>query len=328
MITKWLATFSRNRDTAAVAPPEKNPILTELHRQMDQISSYSELLEAMAFASKDGITNIKEANEVISQGAIQLSASTEQSARAMEEMAQGIQRIAESATTVHEFSLKSSDEAAKGTQSLELVTEQMGYIHHSANRSSEVIQTLGDHSANIGKIVTTIADIASQTNLLALNAAIEAARAGEHGRGFSVVATEVKKLAEQSSDSAKEISVIIKEIQHQVQLSIQSMEEVLKQVQVGLERVEQTSHTFSAIVGASRHVAVQIHEISAVSEQISAGAEQIAASVVEMMNISRTTASNIQSVTGTIDEQFEAIEEINTLSENLGKLNTELRQLF
>jgi methyl-accepting chemotaxis protein len=114
----------------------------------------------------------------------------------------------------------------------------MRLIHDTVQDLSKVIRGLGERSKEIGEIVAVITKISSQTNLLALNAAIEAARAGEHGRGFAVVADEVRKLAEQSAQSAQQISELITHIQKETLNAVQSMDQATKEVQSGLDVVD------------------------------------------------------------------------------------------
>ena len=131
------------------------------------------------------------------------------------------------------------------------------------------------------RLITTVA---SQINLLALNAAIEAARAGENGRGFAVVANEVRKLAEQSAESAHQIDALIKGIQEDSKQSVTSMDKVIREVQSGKELVHDAGNTFQMILHAIQHVAHKIQEVSAITEEISASSEEIAASVDETAN--------------------------------------------
>lgn len=299
--------------------------MLELVDSTEQIASYSDELSATTAESTRGMTAIKRSTEQIAQGSLQIATFSDESTRSMEEMAEGITRIAEASAIVHEASMQSAAEAENGDVSLHSVMNQMNAITESINESDQLIRSLGESSGNIRNIIGFISDIAAQTNLLSLNASIEAARAGEHGRGFAVVAAEVKKLAEASSKAAIQITRILEDIRLKSEQSINAMSAVRTEVRSGVQKVVETSDAFKKIVSGARHVAEQIHDVSAVAEQLSASSEEIAASAAEMNHISQTTAFNVKAVLISTEEQLGSIEEIAALGEQLNLLNQDLQ---
>src|SRR5690606_19279205 len=131
-----------------------------------------------------------------------------------------IQNITESSNEMDEITEVAKELTNKGATFVDHVVEQMNFIKGSVTKASESILSLRDRSKEISSIIEIITDVAEQTNLLALNAAIEAARAGEHGKGFAVVAEEVKKLAEESKNSASQITEMITHIQRETDESV------------------------------------------------------------------------------------------------------------
>jgi methyl-accepting chemotaxis protein len=188
------------------------------------------------------------------------------------------------------------------------------------------VTTLGERSKEIGQIVDTISGIAGQTNLLALNAAIEAARAGEQGRGFAVVAEEVRKLAEQSQDAAKQIAVLISEIQSDTDRAVVAMEDGTREVMLGAEVVNDSGKAFQEIADMVTNVSSQIREISVSIEQMAVGSQQIVESVKEMDELSKKSSGEAQTVSAATEEQSASMEEIASSSQALAHLAMNLRE--
>ncbi len=249
------------------------------------------------------------------------------SATAMEELAVGIQRIAETSGLVSNSSAKASSDAEKGNESILETIRRMELLNQSVSDSAEIVNELGEKSAEIGQIVDIITGIASQTNLLALNAAIEAARAGEHGRGFAVVAEEVRKLAEQSETSAHQIGLLIEEIRNNTTNAVDGMAKVSTEVQTTKEVAVAASHAFARILSEAKEIAEQIQEVSAAVEEMSASSEQVTAMVGSMAETAKESSASSQNIAASTQEQLASMEEIAALANTLNKMAEQLETL-
>jgi methyl-accepting chemotaxis protein len=254
--------------------------------------------------------------EVATGADTQLSGA-EQTALIMDEMTAGIQRIAESASMVAEMSNKATDEVDSGKTFIVKVRQQMDAIDSVTDNVAEEIQQLSLQSKEINQIVNVITEIANQTNLLALNAAIEAARAGEHGKGFAVVAKEVQKLAEQSEQSASQISELVKRIQTHTQQTVSVMNNGKKEVETGTVVIGDAEQSFEKIATIIEEVAGQIQDVSASVEEISASSEQVHTSTTETARIARESAERTQQVSATTDNQLTIMVEVNNQADSL-----------
>lgn len=303
-------------------------IIGQVRYASEQVAASSEELMASAYQTTDAINQATHSLNQVASGAETMVNGAKESARAMEELAVGVQRIAESSSIVSEESTQAANESERGNETVQNAVNQMDSIELSVNDSAVLARQLGERSQTIGKIAELITSIASQINLLALNAAIEAARAGEHGRGFAVVATEVRKLAEQSAESAKQIDELIKGIQGDSQKSVYAMDRVIREVQSGKGLVNDAGNTFQMILHAIQHVAYKIQEVSAITEEISASSEEIAASVDETARISEESSRNTQNIAASSEEQLASMDNISLSADSLSKMAQELEQLI
>lgn len=211
--------------------------------------------------------------------------------------------------------------AAQGATRVNEAVLQMQRIAESVSRSAEVITVLGEESDKIGTIVDAIAAIAEQTNLLALNAAIEAARAGENGRGFAVVAEEVRKLAEQSSTSADEITALITSIQEKAQNAVEVMQEGASQAQGGTEAVDAAGRTFKEIASMVEHVASESSAMGSRVHELEQSTHSIRDSAESMNKMSRSVAAESQTVSAATQEQTAAVQQIAAASRSLNEMS-------
>lgn len=324
----------KNKDEIGDLVYSFNDMAKNLRMLIEQVSinsslvaSSAEELTASAEETSQATNQIATSIQDISSGSETQVQGANECSTAMGEMTIGIQQVAETSSSVSESAIETNKEANLGNESLQKMIHQMNTIHTAVEDSSSVIIKLGDLSKEIGNIIGVITGIADQTNLLALNAAIEAARAGEHGKGFAVVADEVRKLAEQSKESADQISGLITQIQADTNQAVQVMEIGTKEVATGRIIVDETGRRFEKILYSIEQVTAQIQEVSAISEEMSASAEEVNASIEEMASIAQNSASNTQNVASASEEQLASMEEISSSASSLSKMAEDLQAL-
>lgn len=293
----------------------------------DQVAASSEELTASAEQTSRATSHIASSIQEVASGAEIQGQGAMEGSQAMKEMAIGMQQVAVTTSSVSELAAETNNEANLGNESIQKAIRQMNVIHASVSDSATVIKNLGEQSDKIGTITEVITRIADQTNLLALNAAIEAARAGEHGKGFAVVAEEVRKLAEQSKDSADQIASLISHIQVDTTQAVDLMNKGSVETSLGMDVIHETSEGFQKILRSIEEVTTQIQEVSALTEEMSASIEQVNASMEEMARISQSSANNTQNVASAAEEQMASMEEITASAASLSKMAENLQVL-
>ena len=215
---------------------------------------------------------------------------------------------------------ETQEKAVSEAKTVDGAVEQMRLIQEAVMQSATVITELGEESDRIGKIVDTISSIAGQTNLLALNAAIEAARAGEHGRGFAVVADEVRKLAEQSSESAGEIAGLITSIQDKSQRAVTVMNEGVSRVEMGTKVVQASGSSFNEIAEMVRKVAEESQAMNNIVVALSDNTQNIEKAIQSVSVKSSSVSSEAESVSAASEELTATMSEIADSSKVLANM--------
>ncbi|WP_378952800.1 methyl-accepting chemotaxis protein [Pelosinus sp. sgz500959] len=301
-------------------------LMKNINSSADQLAASSEELTASADQSAQSANQVACSITEIATGAEQQLEVASNTSTVVQDMAETIQQIATNANEVAKQTAQAVDKANEGNKSVNKAVTQMANIEQTVASSAQVVAQLGERSKEIGQIVDTISGIAGQTNLLALNAAIEAARAGEQGRGFAVVAEEVRKLAEQSQDAAKQIATLISGIQGDTEKAVIAMNNGTREVKLGAEVVNASGISFQEIVGMISKGSSQTKEISAAIEQLATSSQQIVGSVKEINDLSKNASSESQTVSAATEEQSASMEEIASSSQALSKLAMDLQE--
>ena len=261
----------------------------------------------------------------VEHGSITQSKMADEGARAMEQMALGIQQVAEVSGTVSQHTLQIEQHIHNGHRAINESIQQMSAIQGGTSLELEVIRKLEDESKEIGLISKMITDISDQTNLLALNASIEAARAGDAGKGFAVVAGEVRKLSEQTADSAAQINTLIEKVQGYTSQALKAAESGEENVQQGLSTIHSVQSRFEEIVSAVEKITHEIEQLSASAQEMSANTEEVSASIEEMAATSSSSAEHVQEVTQSTRSQQQAIGIMDNQAKQLADMAEELR---
>ncbi|HEY3425783.1 MAG TPA: methyl-accepting chemotaxis protein [Negativicutes bacterium] len=319
----------------------------------DELGRLTYAFETMVNNLRGLVREIDGSAEQVAASSEELTANAEQSAQAANQVAisitgtaQGVDRQVDALKTVlglvEKITAGTREEAAKtqdavgiaskavgaadeGNKAVDTAISQMTSIRQTVDNSAKVVAELGERSKEIGQIVETISGIAGQTNLLALNAAIEAARAGEQGRGFAVVAEEVRKLAEQSQEAAKQIAALISDIRGKTDEAVSAMAEGTQEVRRGTEVVDQAGRAFKDIDG-------HIQEVAGISQKTADGlikladaSQQVLDGMRQTEQISHEISDQSQTISAATEEQSASMEEIASSSQHLAQLAAQLQ---
>lgn len=320
----------------------------------DELAELGQAYNMMFANIKALIGSIQNTAEQVASASEELTASAQQSAQATQTVAQSIAEVAEDASgqttaaentaavlqgtvdyvqatvsIVAETAHKTKEAVHKADEGNRIACDAVNQMKELAvvvGDSAKRVARLGERSKEIGSIVDTISGIAGQTNLLALNAAIEAARAGEAGRGFTVVAEEVRKLAEQSATAAEQIGALIGNIQKETESAVVSMHEGLEHVQQGQKRVDSAGTAFSDILQTVDEVNSGAAVAEGTLKNLQVSIQKIKESFAVVDRAAKAIGNASQNVSAATEEQSAGMEEIAASSRTLAGFAEELQK--
>ncbi|MGE7988062.1 methyl-accepting chemotaxis protein [Lysinibacillus fusiformis] len=308
----------------------KNQLRTMTQKIANSSTDLSTSIEELSASTNEITLAVEEVDQQIektSDGLKQAAQSASDSAHAMQETVDGIERITVATQDVFSHAKEANEIAGNGVAILHVAKEQMQFISSSTDKTSGLMQQLSTKMSAIKSMTDMITAITDQTNLLALNAAIEAARAGEHGKGFAVVAEEVRQLAEQSKHSATQIVDLVVGIEHDTIQVASSVEEDLKNVQQGVYVIDEATKSFGTITQHVSRMNNQLEDISATAEQLSSSANEVASTVVTIADGMGRLSNYTEAVLQSMDEQTASMQAVNHVTQDLSVQADSLQKL-
>ncbi|WP_203245877.1 methyl-accepting chemotaxis protein [Sporosarcina beigongshangi] len=312
------AAFNKMGTDVANMVRKINLSASQLAIQSDELSASSE----ESLASSEMVAKTAE-NQLL--GSEQQQRIIGQSTSSMEELSLGVAEIANNNEEMLYATETMSQLITTGSSMVGKMSEQMSTIHTTIQESSGIMEEMARHSDEIQTITSLITDISDQTNLLALNAAIEAARAGEYGKGFAVVAEEVRRLAEQSKNSASEIEAMVGMIQNASKRAVTSISAGSERVDDGIAATEQSREVFEKIQYAVGDVTTKVETVSAAIEEIQAMADEVSRGANEIQQLSGEAAASAGDTSAATEEQLAVTEEISASAQALARLAEDLQ---
>ncbi|MCK2156290.1 methyl-accepting chemotaxis protein [Exiguobacterium sp. 17-1] len=359
----WLIGRSINRPLAglrsealAIANGDLRATTRPKRWMRDELSDLGDNFDAMRQKLRQTITamtqsagTVRDASQDLSSNATHVQNASVQIGQTMEEIAAAgetqtkqAERSSHAVYSVKERSVAMQATAAQTLSEVASVAEAAtrgssltkqtitDLLQHSDSLEKEIQNTsdfLSNRSEEIGKILGTLQAISSQTNLLALNAAIEAARVGEQGRGFAVVASEVRKLAEESDQSAKQIKQLLDNIQHETQTAMGAMNGVMDDLKQSLESVKTTGVDFEQIAGSVQHVSKRTESLTGDISALTTATEEVSDAMGTILALTEENAAGIETSAASIQETNATIEAVTTAAAHLAQIATELHAL-
>lgn len=280
-------------------------------------------------------THVQKASRHIGQTMEEIAAAGETQTKQAERSSHAVYGVKERSTAMQQVASTTLSEVASvasaATRGSDVTKQTISdLLSHSDSLEKEIENTsdfLGKRSDEIGKILGTLQAISSQTNLLALNAAIEAARVGEQGRGFAVVASEVRKLAEESDESAKQIKQLLDNIQQETHTAMSAMHHVMSDLKLSLESVKTTGDDFERIAGSVHHVSNRTEVLTGDIEALTLATEEVSDAMGTILALTEENAAGLETSAASIQETNATLESVTTAAAHLAHIAGDLHAL-
>ncbi|MCL6577416.1 methyl-accepting chemotaxis protein [Kyrpidia sp.] len=302
-------------------------LIQEVRGNANLVASASQQLTASAEETGKSAEQIASAAQTVAEEAQKQFMETENLVRVAEQVSEDIRNAEEAVNQVFSLATEAAAYAEDGGGTVDEAVRSIAQVEGKMNYLTEAMDQLNNRLQEIVRIVEIIEGISKQTNLLALNAAVEAARAGEQGRGFAVVAESVRKLAEESAASAKEIGQLTEAIRQDTNGLTVAVEGAVLEVKHGVETVEAAGRTFSGIADNARQAARHMEKAGEQVKQVVGAVSRIVQEIDDIRSFARQTASGTQTVSAATEEQLAVAEQVSASAISLSDTASALQNL-
>ena len=310
---KGIAAFDFSKPVPMAGMDEVGQLLQQFAIMRNNLQEGAVLIQQNARLLDAAVGVLKDSSGTAAHAATEQSEASSSMAASVEQLSVSIDQMEEHAQEASNVASQAGEASRAGSRVVHHTADEISRVADAVNTSAATIRELEGFSSDISAIVEVIREIAEQTNLLALNAAIEAARAGEQGRGFAVVADEVRKLAERTSNSTQQISGMIEKVQHGAQRAVAVMENGVTQVAEGVQLAHKAGDSIAAIESTSGQVVHTVAEISSALREQAMAAKQI--------------AQNVERVAQMTERGSRSSQETAQVAREVAGLSAELRRL-
>lgn len=292
-------------------------ILTEASGITRQVMDASRGIEDKNHNLKIVMSQVATSSNELAQGANEISSDIADMIDSIKDIENKVANYTHSTKEMNQKSIHTLELVEQGRLSVDTQADGMRKNIEATQKVADTIDALSQNARGITMITKTITEIAEQTNLLSLNASIEAARAGEHGRGFAVVAHEVRKLAEESTASTKEVFSLVRRIEADIKDAIANIAINEEVVQVQNEMITQTAQIFAQIVQSVQYITEQIAAFSTESDLMLESALKISSAIENISAITQQTAAGTEEVSASMNEQINALQSVAEETERM-----------